>query len=71
MRAIRFIVMLLGLICVSLPAIAADKFPSRPIKFVVGFLAGGPTDTTARIFCEWLSQHLGPAWSRTRSARAV
>ena len=50
MRAIRFIVMLLGLICVSLPAIAADKFPSRPIKFVVGFLAGGPTDTTARIF---------------------
>jgi tripartite-type tricarboxylate transporter receptor subunit TctC len=59
MRAIRFVVMLLGLICVSLPAIAADKFPSRPIKFVVGFLAGGPTDTTARIFCEWLSQHLG------------
>ncbi len=40
-------------------ATAADKFPSRPIKFVVGFLAGGPTDTTARIFCEWLSQHLG------------
>jgi len=59
MRAIRFIAMLLGFICVSLPAIAADKFPSRPIKFVVGFLAGGPTDTTARIFCEWLSQHLG------------
>jgi tripartite-type tricarboxylate transporter receptor subunit TctC len=59
MRAIRFIVMLLGFICVSLPAIAAEKFPSRPIKFVVGFLAGGPTDTTARIFCEWLSQHLG------------
>src|SRR4026208_2425620 len=59
MRAIRFIVMLLGLICVSLPALAADQFSTRPVQFVVGFLAGGPTDTTARIFCEWLSQHLG------------
>jgi tripartite-type tricarboxylate transporter receptor subunit TctC len=58
---VRFACLLLGLICGPLIglATAADKFPSRPIKFVVGFLAGGPTDTTARIFCEWLSQHLG------------
>jgi tripartite-type tricarboxylate transporter receptor subunit TctC len=59
MRAVRFAALLIGLVCGSLPALAADKFPSRPIKFVVGFLAGGPTDVTARIFCEWLSQHLG------------
>jgi tripartite-type tricarboxylate transporter receptor subunit TctC len=61
MHIVRFAVLLLGLACGPLldQAVAADKYPSRPIKFVVGFLAGGPTDTTARIFCEWLSQHLG------------
>jgi tripartite-type tricarboxylate transporter receptor subunit TctC len=41
------------------PAFAADKFPTRPMKFVVGFLAGGPNDTIARIFCEYLQSHLG------------
>ena len=38
---------------------AADKYPSRPIHWVVGFAAGGPNDTTARIFGDWLSTHLG------------
>jgi tripartite-type tricarboxylate transporter receptor subunit TctC len=61
MHAVRFVVLLLGLVCGPLltPAAAADKFPTRPIKFVVGFLAGGPNDTIARIFCDWLTPHLG------------
>jgi tripartite-type tricarboxylate transporter receptor subunit TctC len=59
MRAARFIVLLLGFVGVSLPAAAADKFPVRPIKFVVGFLAGGANDIIARIFCDWLQPHLG------------
>ena len=59
MRAIRFAVLLLGVVCGSLPAVAAEKFPNRPMKFVVGFLAGGPNDTIARIFCDWLQPHLG------------
>src|SRR3954452_385731 len=59
MRAVRFAVLLLGLVCGSLPAFAADKFPTRPMKFVVGFLAGGPNDSIARIFCDWLQPHLG------------
>ena len=59
MRAVRFAVLLFGLVCGSLPALAADKFPNRPIKFVVGFLAGGPNDIVARIFCDWLQPHLG------------
>jgi tripartite-type tricarboxylate transporter receptor subunit TctC len=51
----------LGLICGPLlgAASAAEKFPNRPIKFVVGFLAGGPNDIVARIFCDWLQPHLG------------
>src|ERR1700686_3024441 len=38
---------------------AADKFPSRPVHWVVGFAAGGPNDTTARVFGEWLGNYLG------------
>jgi tripartite-type tricarboxylate transporter receptor subunit TctC len=38
---------------------AADKYPSRPIHWVVGFNAGGPNDITARIFGEWMGTHLG------------
>ena len=61
MRAVRFAVLLLGLICGPLltQAVAQDKYPTRPIKFVVGFLAGGPNDIVARIFCDWLQPHLG------------
>src|SRR3954451_9915912 len=59
MPVVRFAVLLLGLVCGSLPAFAAEKFPNRPIKIVVGFLAGGPNDTIARIFCDWLQPDLG------------
>jgi tripartite-type tricarboxylate transporter receptor subunit TctC len=59
MRVVRFIALMSAMVCLSGPAIAADKFPNRPIKFVVGFLAGGPNDTIARIFCDWLQPHLG------------
>ena len=61
MRVLRFVILLLGLVSslALTPTLAAEKFPSRPIKFVVGFSAGGPTDTVARIMCEWLSPYLG------------
>jgi tripartite-type tricarboxylate transporter receptor subunit TctC len=58
MRAFRFAFAFLGILCFVTPALA-DKFPSRPIKFVVGFLAGGPNDIVARIFCDFLQPHLG------------
>jgi tripartite-type tricarboxylate transporter receptor subunit TctC len=61
MRVLRFVILLLGFFCglALTPAFAEEKFPSRPIKFVVGFSAGGPTDTAARIMCEWLTPYLG------------
>jgi len=61
MQAVRFVVLVLALMCGPLlgAASAAEKFPTRPIKFVVGFLAGGPNDIVARIFCDWLQPHLG------------
>ena len=59
MRAARIVVFVMAFVCAGFPAVAAEKFPTRPIKFVVGFLAGGPNDTIARIFCDYLQAHLG------------
>src|SRR5881394_442212 len=60
MRIIRFCVALLGFIAVStVPAPAQDKYPNRPVRFVVSFAAGGSNDIIARVLCDWLSEHLG------------
>ena len=40
-------------------ASAQGGFPSRPITLVVGFAAGGATDTAARIIAKKLSENLG------------
>jgi tripartite-type tricarboxylate transporter receptor subunit TctC len=51
-----------GLVCILLAsrsAPAAETYPSRPIRLVVGFLAGGPTDIPARFIAERLQVLLG------------
>jgi len=37
----------------------ALDYPTRPVRIVVGFPAGGPTDIFARLIGRWLSQRLG------------
>jgi tripartite-type tricarboxylate transporter receptor subunit TctC len=37
----------------------AQAYPSRPVTIVVGFAAGGPTDTAARILAEHVKPRLG------------
>jgi tripartite-type tricarboxylate transporter receptor subunit TctC len=48
---------------VALPAVSrvaiAQPYPSRPITIVVGYAAGGPTDTVARILAERMKAVLG------------
>jgi tripartite-type tricarboxylate transporter receptor subunit TctC len=52
---------LVGLICLSsfaTPSSAAD-YPNRPVRWLIGFAAGGPVDIVARIMSQWLSEHFG------------
>jgi tripartite-type tricarboxylate transporter receptor subunit TctC len=37
---------------------AAEKYPTRPVRFISGFLAGGAVDTTTRVLADWLSSDL-------------
>lgn len=38
---------------------AADKWPTRPIRLLVGFAPGGPTDVVARIVSDEMAKGLG------------
>lgn len=40
---------------------SADTYPVRPVKNIVGFAAGGPTDIVARSVAEYLGKDLGQA----------
>lgn len=52
---------LLGSLCALLPftAWAQDTWPSKPIKFIVPYLAGGTTDLVARTTGDYVSRKLG------------
>ena len=47
---------------VALPAVSrfawADTYPSRPVRFIVGFPAGNASDILARLTGQWLSERL-------------
>ena len=44
----------------ALPHVAsALDYPTRPVHLLVGFAAGGPLDTSARLIGQWLSERLG------------
>src|SRR3982750_2128048 len=49
---------LAALVSLSLTA-QADDYPNRPVKWIVGYPAGGSTDILARIFGQWLQDRLG------------
>jgi tripartite-type tricarboxylate transporter receptor subunit TctC len=50
---------LLGVAAVVPAAAAEDNYPTRPIRLLVGFGAGGPTDIPARFIADKLGSALG------------
>jgi tripartite-type tricarboxylate transporter receptor subunit TctC len=47
----------------ALPAVSriarAQAYPTRPVRIIVGFAAGGGSDILARLIGQWLSERLG------------
>ncbi len=50
---------LFALPLLATPALAQERYPSRPIRFIVPFAAGAATDLRARIFAERMAQDWG------------
>jgi tripartite-type tricarboxylate transporter receptor subunit TctC len=57
-KLLRPLALLLPLLAGIGPSHALD-YPTRPVRFIVSFAAGGPNDTIARILGQYLSEQLG------------
>jgi tripartite-type tricarboxylate transporter receptor subunit TctC len=58
MKALRLVSVIAGTIFWSCGAGAAE-FPSKPVRLMVPYAAGGPSDASARLLTGPLSQSLG------------
>ena len=58
MRLIRQMAAMAAALIVSAP-LAAQAFPTRPVKLIVNLAAGGPADLMARVFAEHLHGRIG------------
>src|SRR5215469_2781906 len=60
-RRRRFVCFAVGGIATLAMSLAAraQSYPSRPVRIVVGFAAGGTSDIGARLIGQWLQERLG------------
>jgi tripartite-type tricarboxylate transporter receptor subunit TctC len=63
MKTTRRRLLHLALGAAALPGLSrsgrAEAYPTRPVRLISGFPAGGPNDILARLMGQWLSQRLG------------
>jgi tripartite-type tricarboxylate transporter receptor subunit TctC len=52
----------ISLVVLSMVAVAlaqSPDYPTRPVRWVVGFSAGGSSDIVARVLSDWMQMRLG------------
>jgi tripartite-type tricarboxylate transporter receptor subunit TctC len=60
MKALRMLAICVGTLpAVSIGQASAQDYPTRPVRIIVGFPPGGPTDILARLTGQWLQERLG------------
>jgi tripartite-type tricarboxylate transporter receptor subunit TctC len=57
-RTLRFFGFAVCLVLFGLTQAAAETYPSRPVRFIVPFGAGGPADVFARVLAQHLSEQM-------------
>ena len=62
-KALRFsalrVLCAIGLLCTAIAVAADNKYPGKPIRLLVGFVAGGSADGSARMIAARMGQLLG------------
>jgi tripartite-type tricarboxylate transporter receptor subunit TctC len=59
MPVLRHALLALSLLTATPSAVPASEFPAGPVRIVVPYPAGGPSDTSARLLADPLSRQLG------------
>jgi tripartite-type tricarboxylate transporter receptor subunit TctC len=55
----KYLALALLFLAASAASAAAESWPERPVKVIVGFAPGGPTDLVARLIAQKLTQATG------------
>ena len=58
-RGVWTAILSLGLAAFALDSARAQSYPSKPVRLIVPFAAGGPIDVMGRLVAQWLSSTLG------------
>jgi tripartite-type tricarboxylate transporter receptor subunit TctC len=59
LRGVLFVLVCLASLAAGTAPSSAADYPNRPVRWLIGFAAGGPVDIVARIMSQWLSEHFG------------